>query len=309
MILTLIQSTHSNLSSITCTHLSVYLVLHNLSLFVCPHHSQDTEQFHHCKNLLFCPFITIRTSLWQPSPEPKLLSPDNCKLLTISMILSFKISSINGIILYITFGDWLFYLAWLPGDIFFLLIYFSVCILFFFITSISLLRFSIFSFVSSMFIIAHWNIFIMASLTSLSDNSNIWFISVLASFDCLFLLKLFSWFFVWQVIFKCILEILAIVLGKSAAAAAAKSLQSCPTLCDPIDSSPLGSSVPGIVQARILEWVAISFSNAWKWKVKVKSLSHVQLSATPWTAAHQAPLSMGLSRQEYWSGVPLPSPI
>ena len=63
-------------------------------------------------------------------------------------------------------------------------------------------------------------------------------------------------------IFKCILEILAIVLGKSAAAAAAKSLQSCPTLCDPIDSSPLGSSVPGIVQARILEWVAISFSNA-----------------------------------------------
>ena len=94
----------------------------------------------------------------------------------------------------------------------------------------------------------------------------------------------------------------------SAAAAAAKSLQSCPTLCDPIDSSPPGSPVPGILQARTLEWVAISFSNAWKWKVKVKSLSHVRLFATPWTAAHQAPPSMGFSRQEYWSGVPLPSP-
>ena len=93
-----------------------------------------------------------------------------------------------------------------------------------------------------------------------------------------------------------------------AAAAAAKSLQSCPTLCDPIDGSPLGSSVPGILQARILEWVAISFSNAWKWKVKVKSLSHAWLLATPWTAASQAPRSMGFSRQEYWSGVPLPSP-
>ena len=94
----------------------------------------------------------------------------------------------------------------------------------------------------------------------------------------------------------------------AAAAAAAKSLQLCPTLCDPIDGSPLGSPVPGILQARTLEWVAISFSNSWKWKVKVKSLSHVQLSATPWTAAHQAPPSMGFSRQEYWSGVPLPSP-
>ena len=93
-----------------------------------------------------------------------------------------------------------------------------------------------------------------------------------------------------------------------AAAAAAKLLQSCPTLCDPIDGSPPGSPVPGILQAGTLEWVAISFSNAWKWKVKVKSLSHVQLLATPWTAAHQAPPSMGFSRQEYWSGVPLPSP-
>ena len=71
---------------------------------------------------------------------------------------------------------------------------------------------------------------------------------------------------------------------------------------------PPGSPVPGILQARILEWVAISFSNAWKWKVKLKSLSHVRLFATPWTAAYQAPLSMGFSRQENWSGVPLPSP-
>ena len=94
----------------------------------------------------------------------------------------------------------------------------------------------------------------------------------------------------------------------SAAAAAAKSLQSGPTLYDPIDGSPPGSPVPGILQARTLEWVAISFSNAWKWKVKVMSLSHVRPSATPWTAAFQAPPSMGFSRQEYWSGVPLPSP-
>ena len=92
------------------------------------------------------------------------------------------------------------------------------------------------------------------------------------------------------------------------AAAAAESLQSCPTLCDPTDSSPPGSAVPGILQARILEWVAISFSNACKGKVKVKPLSRVRLLATPWTAAYQAPPSMGFSRQEYWSGVPLPSP-
>ena len=88
----------------------------------------------------------------------------------------------------------------------------------------------------------------------------------------------------------------------------AKSLQSCPTLCNPIDGSPPGSPIPGILQARTLEWVAISFSNAWTWKVKVKSLSRVRLFATPWTAAYQAPLSMGFSRQEYCSGVPLPSP-
>ena len=97
-------------------------------------------------------------------------------------------------------------------------------------------------------------------------------------------------------------------VGHNLATAAAKSLQLCPTLCDPIDSSPPGSPVPGILQASTLEWVAISFSNAGKWKVKVKSLSRVQLFATPWTAAHQAPPSLGFSRQECWSGLPLPSP-
>ena len=91
-------------------------------------------------------------------------------------------------------------------------------------------------------------------------------------------------------------------------AAPAKSLQSCPTLCDPIDGSPSVSPIPGILQARTLEWVVISFSNAWKWKVKVKSHSRVRLFVTPWTVAYQAPPSMGFSRQEYWSGVPLPSP-
>ena len=93
--------------------------------------------------------------------------------------------------------------------------------------------------------------------------------------------------------------------GLSPAAAAAKSSQS---VWPPIDGSPPGSPVSGILQARILEWVAISFSNAWKWKVKVKSLSRVWLLATPWTAAHQAPSSMGVSRQEYWSGSLVPSP-
>ena len=89
----------------------------------------------------------------------------------------------------------------------------------------------------------------------------------------------------------------------------AKSLQSCPTLCNPTDGSPPSSPVPGILQARTLEWVAISFSNAWKWKVNRKSFSRVWLFATPWTAAYQAPLPMGFSRQEYWSGLPLPSPF
>ena len=95
---------------------------------------------------------------------------------------------------------------------------------------------------------------------------------------------------------------------RAADAAAAKSLHLCLTLCNPVDGSPPGSPVPGILQARTLEWVAISFSNAWKWKVKVKLLSRVWLLATPWIAAYQAPLSIGFSRQEYWSGVPLPSP-
>ena len=99
-----------------------------------------------------------------------------------------------------------------------------------------------------------------------------------------------------------IVNILALLISIDlfgCAAAAAKSLQSCPTLCDPIDGSPSGSPVPGILQARTLDWVAISFSNAWKWKVKGKSLSRVRPSATPWTAAFQAPPSMGFSRQEY----------
>ena len=93
-------------------------------------------------------------------------------------------------------------------------------------------------------------------------------------------------------------------IAAATAATAAKLLQSCLTLCNPVDGSPPGSAVPGILQARTLEWVAISFSNAWKWKVKVKTLSRVRLFATPWTAAYQAPPSIGFSRQEYWNGVP-----
>jgi len=112
-----------------------------------------------------------------------------------------------------------------------------------------------------------------------------------------------SWFtYCWSLAWR----ILSITL--LACAAASKSLRSCPTLCDPIDGSPPGSPVPGILQARTLEWVAISFSNAWKWELKVKLLSHVRLFVTPWTVAYQAPPSMGFSRQEHWSGVPLPSP-
>ena len=90
---------------------------------------------------------------------------------------------------------------------------------------------------------------------------------------------------------------------------AAKSLHSCLTLCDPIGGSPPGSTIPGILQARTLEWVAMSFSSVWKWKVKVKLLSCVRLFTTPWATAYQVPLSMGFSRQEYWSGLPLPSPM
>ena len=112
-----------------------------------------------------------------------------------------------------------------------------------------------------------------------------------------------SWFtYCWSLVWILSITLLVCV------AAAAKSLQSCPTLCNPIDGSPSGSAVPGILQARTLELVAMSFSNAGKQKVRVKSLSHVRLFATPWTTASQPPLSMGFSRQEYWSGVPLPSP-
>ena len=105
------------------------------------------------------------------------------------------------------------------------------------------------------------------------------------------------------------IKICTTILWYTYAAAAAKSLQSCLTLYNPRDGSPPGSPIPGILQARTLEWVAISFSKEWKWKVKVKSLSHVRLFTTPWTVAYQAPPSMGFSRQEYWSGLPLPSPI
>ena len=109
-------------------------------------------------------------------------------------------------------------------------------------------------------------------------------------------------FVIWK------MKVHSLIQQMFAAAAAAKSLQSCPTLCNPIDGSPPGSSIPGIPQARTLEWVAISFSNAWKWKGKGKSLIRVRLFPTPWTAAYQAPPSVGFSRQEDWSGVPLPSP-
>ena len=116
----------------------------------------------------------------------------------------------------------------------------------------------------------------------------------------------------FSVVYSCLFNVIMCLFNCSspisdtaAAAAAAESLQSCPTLCDPIDSSPPGSTVPGILQERTLEWVAISFSNAWKWKVKVKSLNRVWLFLTPWTAAHQAPPSVRFSRQESWSGLPL----
>ena len=114
-----------------------------------------------------------------------------------------------------------------------------------------------------------------------------------------------SWKIAWQK--NLYPQLLKFPGGGGGGGAAAKSLQSCLTLCDLIDDSPPGSPIPGIFQARTLEWVVISFSNAGKWKVKVKSFSCVRPSATPWTTAYQAPPPMGFSRQEYWSGVPLPS--
>ena len=107
---------------------------------------------------------------------------------------------------------------------------------------------------------------------------------------------------------NCFLKVTLRFFSFNILCATAKLLQSCPTLCDLRDGSPPGSAVPGILQARILEWVAISFSKAWMWKVKVKSLSRVRLLTTPWTAAYQAPPSMGFSRQQYWNGLPWPSP-
>ena len=153
----------------------------------------------------------------------------------------------------------------------------------------------------------HFNLFL--------SNSLIWGLSILA---CLAVVNHFHFMSISQSIHAFFLKnvhftenysqyIVITYAAAAAAAAAAKSLQSCPTLWEPIDGSPPGFPVPGILQARTLEWVAISFSNAWKWKVKVKSLSRVQLFATAWTAAYQAPPSIGFSRQEYWSGVPLPS--
>ena len=135
-------------------------------------------------------------------------------------------------------------------------------------------------------------------LQMIQDKCSVWTLTI----------RELKWLWLRELLLVCGANSLLQILC-SAAAAAAKSLQSCPTLCDPGDSSPPGSTVPGILQARTLEWVAISFSNAWKWKVKVKPLSRVRLFATPWTAAYQAPPSMGFSRQEYWSGLPLPSPL
>ena len=153
---------------------------------------------------------------------------------------------------------------------------------------------------------------------SKSLSSDIRDINIFSKFGSFFL---FLWCILFTVWTSCFFKILFIFYWRIIAlqnfvvfcqtstlishAAAVKSLQSCPTLWDPIDGSLPGSPVPGILQARTLEWVAISFSNAWKGKVKVKSLSHVPPSATSWTAAHQAPPSMGFSRQEYWSGMPL----
>ena len=133
--------------------------------------------------------------------------------------------------------------------------------------------------------------FVHKVMSLLFNMLSIWVITFLPRSKCL----LTSWLqspsaVILEPIFSGGREVLPQAQGKGLAA---KSLQSCPTLCNPIDGSPPGSPVPGILQARTLEWVAISFSNAWKWKVKVKSLNCVWLLATRWTAAYQAPLSMG----------------
>ena len=150
-------------------------------------------------------------------------------------------------------------------------------------------------------------IFWMLSFKLAFSLSSFTFINRLFSFSSLSAIRVVSSAYLRLLVF--LLAVLSPVCDSTSAAAAAKSLQSCPTLCDPIDGSPPGSLVPGILQARTLEWAAISFSSAWKWKVKVNLLSRVWLLATPWTAAHQAPPSMGFSRQEYWSEVPPPSPL
>ena len=136
---------------------------------------------------------------------------------------------------------------------------------------------------------------------------------IFPSFFSIFILlcQAVLWVFPFRPCFKyCIgiLRLLSVMMRVLLLVLLLLSLQSCPTLCNPIDSSPPGSPVPGVLQARTLEWVAISFSSAWKWKVNVKLLSCVRLIATPWTEAYLAPPSMGFSRQEYWSGLPLPSP-
>ena len=167
--------------------------------------------------------------------------------------------------------------------------------------------------VSELFILSLWfSIFCwIANLFYLLKFQNILHYLVELIIYYFFLFSRFPWastYAIFYLSFHIIFNFLLIYYRcyiLSAAATAAKLFQSCLTLCDPIDGSPPGSPVPGILQARTLKWVAISFSNAWKWKVKVKSLSCAQLLATPWTGAYQAPPSMGFSRQGYWSGVPL----
>ena len=157
-------------------------------------------------------------------------------------------------------------------------------------------------------------VFKLASLLSTFNSYLLWYkIEVKFLFPYRYFENIFLLYWIYLSGFSSIPNSLRqfLITNRSTAAAAAattKSLQSCLTLCDPIDSSPPGSSVPGILQAGILEWVAMSFSNAWTWKVKVKLLSRVRLFATVWTVAYQASPSMGFSRQEYWSGLPFPSP-